>query len=390
MEDLGVVDKVRRALQDSEYDAVIAVGADNVQYLIGATLPFLSSYPDRYVIVLWPRIGYPVCICPLEWESTIRGSSWIRKICPYIERAGDIDASVKALVRAVSQIIKKGSKVGIDISRVSCTFFDRLEKSLCGVEIAGCDDWFRELRMIKTPKEAELLEDVSYRTDHGIVGAAHHVIITTTRTEMSLAEEIRVHCLERELDMVGHHSLSQVASGRHSRKFWPLAPRFGVGWDKVLKERELVRLEMRSSLDGYWSDASRILFMGEPTPEQRKSYKGLVALKRTAVRNLKPRTRCNVVYKAVREEAARRGIELLPKLGIGHGIGVTAYEAPYLIDGDDTELKPGMILVLDPVIYGPDGEIIRSKDTVLIDETGCKILGWYINWMEPYIPAYTL
>jgi len=52
---------------------------------------------------------------------------------------------------------------------------------------------------------------------------------------------------------------------------------------------------------------------------------------------------------------------------------------------DHREIKEGMVLVLDPVIYGPNQEIMRSKDTVVITEKGCKIIGWYKDWREPYI-----
>ena len=74
---------------------------------------------------------------------------------------------------------------------------------------------------------------------------------------------------------------------------------------------------------------------------------------------------------------------------MGHGIGVTTYERPYLTEVDDTQLSAGMMLVLDPILYGPGAELLRTKDTVLITETGCEIVGWYKDWREPYIPPYT-
>lgn len=150
-------------------------------------------------------------------------------------------------------------------------------------------------------------------------------------------------------------------------------------------------MEMTSTLDGYWMDAARIMIMNERVPEKMmKAYDNLVAMRKKAVEKLKPGTRCSEVFTTVKEEAKKRGVEIVEKLGIGHGVGVTPYEAPYLIEGDNTVLKAGMIMILDPVIYGPDGEIMRLKDMILITDTGCKILGWYKNWKEPYIPAYTL
>lgn len=48
--------------------------------------------------------------------------------------------------------------------------------------------------------------------------------------------------------------------------------------------------------------------------------------------------------------------------------------------GDATELKEGMVLVLNPHVQGPGGTILYSRDTVLLDFNGCKILGWYKDW----------
>jgi len=71
-------------------------------------------------------------------------------------------------------------------------------------------------------------------------------------------------------------------------------------------------------------------------------------------------------------------------------VGKTSHEPPYIVEDDETELHPGMVLVLDPVVLGPKDEILRSKDTILVTETGCRILGWYVNWRAPYIAAYNL
>ena len=391
MNDLGIVERVQRALAASGFEAIIAVGADNVQYLSGARIPFLHGYPDRHVAVFWPRKGDPECISPVEWESTIRKLGWVKKIRSYAENANNIGSAVETLTNAVRDSIKAGGRLGLDMNRTPATFADRLRTSLNEMKLESCDELLTELRMTKTPEEVKLLADVSYRTDHGILGAVHHIIITAPRTEMSLAEEVRVHCLERGLEAVGYHSLSLMASGEYSTKFWPLPPFFGIGGGvKELKQQEIVRVEMRSSIDGYWSDAARIVVMGEPTAEQKKAYEGLVALRTAAVAVIKPGVGCNEVFKVVSEEAKKRGIDLIADLGVGHGVGVTTHEPPYLIDCDTTPLRSGMILVLDPVVRGPQKEIMRSKDTLLVTESGCRIMGWYKDWQEPFIPAYAL
>ena len=147
---------------------------------------------------------------------------------------------------------------------------------------------------------------------------------------------------------------------------------------------------MRASLDGYWSDAARMMTMGEPTEAQSKAYEALVALREAAMGKVKPGAKCNEVYDAVKQRAAELGVELVPKLGVGHGVGVTTMEPPFLTAADETKLRPGMVLVLDPMIYGPEREILRSKDTVVVTEDGCRVVGWYKDWREPYVANYTL
>jgi Xaa-Pro aminopeptidase len=390
MKKLGIKEKVCNAIENSEYDAIVAVGSDNVLYLSGASMPFLYSYPDRPVIVIWPKNGIRICICPVEWESTLRNMSWLEKVSPYTEGEDSIKPASKTLAEELKGLVDNGGKIGLDLNRVSNALFNNIENALSGLEIVDCSDWIKTLRMTKTSEEAELLEDVAYRTDHGIVGSAHHIIVTHPKTEMALAEDTRVHCMERGLDTVGHHSMAQAASGISAKKMWPLVDRYAIGWEKVLQNGELVRLGMVSSYDGYWSDATRTVINGEPTAEQSKTFNDLISLRKKAMDTIKPGVKCSKVYNSVLEKAGNDGIKLLNGLGVGHGIGVTSHEAPYLTATDDTALKPGMILVLDPVISGPDGEIWRSKDTVIVTDTGCKTLGWYINWRAPYIAAYNL
>jgi Xaa-Pro dipeptidase len=388
--DLKIAEKVSRRLAAAEFDAIIAVGADNFQYLTGAPLPFLHSATDRYVAVFWPKRGDPECICPTQWASTMQKLGRIRNVHSYIESGDNITAATEKL-KGIVRGIKSGGTLGLDMGRCPTMLFEALQKSLSELKLQNCDDFLNDLRRVKTPEEVRLLSDVAYRTDHGIQGATHHIIVTAPRTEMAFAEEVRVHCIERGLETLGYDQLSLMASGENSKKFWPYAPFFGIGGgEKELKEHETVRVEMRSSIDGYWSDAARMVIMGEPSADQNKTYDGLVALRTVAVEAMRPGAKCSEIAKMISEEGKRKGIELIRELGFGHGVGVTTYEPPYICESDNTPLETGMVLVLDPVVYGPQREIMRSKDTVLITDRGCKILNWYKDWRTPFIPARVL
>jgi Xaa-Pro aminopeptidase len=382
---MELYDKIVAAVKASTFDAVLVTGADNYAYMAGAAIPFLALYPDSPVAVIWPRRGDPTVIAPEEWEETIMALSSVKKTVTY-------SRGVEAFAKVAADVLKakKDARIGVDLLRIPEATLQQLKKLLPETEWASCDGLIRELRAVKTDEELELLEDAAYRVDHGIFGTQHHVLLTSTRSEMSLGEEVRVHCLERGLDVVAGHSVSQGTSGPNAAKFWPRAPYYGIGHEKKLKEGEYVRIEARYSLDGYWGTGSRLMTQGYPTAEQREAYNNIVTLREAALAAMKPGAKCSDVYEAMKAAAKERDAKLVEGLALGHGIGVADIEAPYISAKDDTKLCPGMALVIRPVVEGPKGELLWSSDTVVVEDGGPRIVGWYKDWRAPYVANYTL
>ena len=384
-----IKEKVSSALQETDLEALLIFGADNVQYLSGAALHFPASYQDRYISIFWPKEGDPVCILPVEWETSFLNLSWMTKTRSYSEKTGSPGAVTEAVTHLVNTTVRKTGGIGMDLKRVPLNLYNRLEGALDEYHLEPCDTLLRELRIVKTTKELELLTEVAGKTDHSIAGQAHHVLVKQASTEMSNTENIRVHALERELDEVGHHAVAQVTSGPNSAKFWPNAPMYGIGFDRVPKHHDMMRMELVGTVNGYWSTGARMLTMGEITDEQKVAYQELVTIRESAVETIKPGVKCSEVYQTMRSVADEKGIELLDRIALGHGIGVTTFEPPFISGGDNTELQPGMVIVINPVVPGPSGELMMGKDTVIVTDDGCRIIGWYKDWREPFISNYT-
>ena len=77
MQDLGVVEKVRNAVEQSKFDGVVIVGHDNLRYILRDSLPFLHSDPELILAVFWPKGRQPLTICPVEWEDSVRSLGWV-------------------------------------------------------------------------------------------------------------------------------------------------------------------------------------------------------------------------------------------------------------------------------------------------------------------------
>lgn len=373
-----IIKKIQSELSQSRYERVLLFGLDNIRYVAGGVLPFLGTLENDKVAVFLQRNEEPILIAPSWLKDTLRSIGRIRNVQVYTTAIEDV---LPILIRRFGL---ENAEIGISEKRISYELYNSLQKILPKVSFSGCDQWITNVRMVKTEGEQELLEEVARKTDHGLSGAAHHVMVYAPRPEKGLSEIIRVHCIERELDMVGYESLSIGASGEHTHTPWPEAPFFGVGRGKYLEENELVRMEIRASLHGYWSDAARMLTMGSPTAEQANSYQQVVAIRKKALSLLRPGIAASDVASELLGFCEANTIPVIKEHGFGHGIGVVPIEPPFIDVSDPTVLKNGMVLVINPTVKGSSGELVRSYDTVIIGPTSSRLVGWYKNWDEPY------
>ena len=384
-----IIDKLNKAVEKEGYDALLIFGYDNLQYLTGAYLHYPQTFPDRYMALFWPKGELATCIIPHEWESSFLNLSWINKTKAYTEKPGSPSSIVEVVILLAKNTVRKTGKIGIDVNRIPLNLYNRLETALEDFQLVPCDDLLRELRLTKTIKELELIEEVAAKSDHAIAGQAHHVLVVQASGEMSNTENVRIHALERELDEVGHHAVAQVVTGTNAEKWWPGAPMYGIGFDRKPQHHEWMRMELVASVKGYWCNGARMLAMDDMTEEQKADYQKLVTLRETARSKLKPGVKASEVYDAVKAIASEKGITVEPKITLGAGVGVTNHEPPYISGADETVLGPGMVVIFTPVVHGAGGELLMNKDVFVITEDGNKVIGWWKDWREPFICNYT-
>ncbi len=380
-----VIEKVKTELEKSRFERVLLFGVDNIRYIAGVSLPPLGNLITEPVAVLVQRNAAPILCAPAWLKTTLRNLGSISNVQVYTASGED---GVAAFCSTLLSVLKKAgaekSEIGITERRVSPALVSQLRGVLPGAAFTACDQWIAEMRMVKTEYEQCQLIEAARKTDHGICGAAHHVMVYAARPEKGLSEIIRVHCIERGLDMVGYESLSIGASGEHAVTPWPEAPYYGVGLGKYLQENELVRMEIRASYNGYWSDAARMLTMGNPSADQSHAYEQVVAIREKAVGLIKPGAVCSEIAEELSSFCKSESIPVRSEHGFAHGVGVIPIEAPFIDGSDTTELRSGMVLVINPTVAGSSGALVRSYDTVVVEDEGCRIVGWYKNWNSPY------
>lgn len=163
----------------------------------------------------------------------------------------------------------------------------------------------------------------------------------------------------------------------------------------ILKDGDIINVDVSTILDGYYSDASRMFMIGEVSEEAKKLVKVAKECMEKGIEAIKPWGFLGDIGAACQEHAEKNGYSVVRALG-GHGVGNEFHEEPFVAHvgekGTGMLLVPGMVLTVEPMInegeydvfvdeenewtiYTIDGKLSAQwEHTVLITETGVEIL----------------
>ena len=240
----------------------------------------------------------------------------------------------------------------------------KLAEELGDVEIVPKDGLVESLRMIKDRGEVDeirLAADQARRA-LDVVRAAW----TPDATEKDLARE-----LEYQARRFGGKGLSFpaiVASG--PRAALPHA----TPTDARVGDEAFTLIDWGVYAHLYASDLTRMVVTQPPTKKFEKVYNTVLAAQEAAIEAIAPGKQCQEVDAVARGIITKAGYG--PKFGhgLGHGLGLEVHEAPSLGRLQETELKPGMVVTVEPGIYLPGWGGVRIEDDVLVTKTGYEVL----------------
>ncbi|ELP63728.1 aminopeptidase P family protein [Streptomyces turgidiscabies] len=140
--------------------------------------------------------------------------------------------------------------------------------------------------------------------------------------------------------------------------------------DRVIEHGDMVVLDFGGLLDGYGSDTSRTVHVGEPDAEQRRVHDIVREAQEAGFRAVRPGAACQDVDRAARAVITEAGYGEYFIHRTGHGIGVTTHEPPYMIEGEERPLVPGMCFSVEPGVYLPGRFGVRIEDIVTVTDDG--------------------
>jgi Xaa-Pro aminopeptidase len=144
--------------------------------------------------------------------------------------------------------------------------------------------------------------------------------------------------------------------------------------ERTIEEGDMVVLDFGGLKDGYWSDTTRTVHVGEPSDEEREVFEVVKAAQQAGFEAVQPGVACQEVDRATRAVIADAGYGDYFIHRTGHGIGITVHEPPYMTAGETLELQPGMCFSVEPGIYLPGRFGVRIEDIVAATERGGRRL----------------
>jgi len=274
------------------------------------------------------------------------------------------DASVE-LVKTDENLTKKiigrlkdlkAHNVGFDSLKAST--YMRLKESAAKITFRDSGDILWTLRKVKDSSEISFMKKAAELTSRGIRKAAE--ILNAGLSEREVAAEMEYDMRKSGSDGVAFDTI--VSSGPNSA-----FPHGGCG-DRIIREGDLVVVDVGAKYRDYCSDLTRTFIVGKPSSKQLRIYKIVKEAHDLALKNARAEVKAEEVDGVARDHISRAGYGKYFVHSLGHGVGLDIHEPPTLGPKSKEVLAEGNVVTIEPGIYIPGFGGVRIEDTVLILE----------------------
>ena len=140
--------------------------------------------------------------------------------------------------------------------------------------------------------------------------------------------------------------------------------------DRTIEEGDAVVLDFGGLMNGYGSDTTRTVCVGEPSAQVQEVHDVVRRAQQAAFEAVRPGVACQEIDRVARAVITDAGYGEAFIHRTGHGIGVTTHEPPYIVEGEEQPLRPGMCFSIEPGIYLSGRFGVRIEDIVTVTDRG--------------------
>jgi Xaa-Pro aminopeptidase len=354
-----VIARLHRALEEQGWDGLVVSSPENFAYLAGFVVPSQPLMRWRHAAVVLPVGGEPAVMCIGVEEAMVRERTEAAEVDVWSEFDDDPMVCLAGLLRRLG--LDQG-RLGVELGFLPAADFERLREAAPGAEWVAADQWLGRQRQIKTPEELELLASLSRISDASIGAALGAVKAGDTEMEIAAALTDGIYRGGAE-----DFKLMIVATGPRSQ----LA---NVGpTERILREGDVCRVEIFAVGEGYHAGVCRTAVVGTPPPVAVDIWANLVECRDVLLDAIRPGASTRSVWDRFEGLCGPLGLPLFSF--VGHGIGLSLHEHPYLSPHHDQVLQEGMVFGVEPLIYNTGhGFGLQLKDMVEVTGEGARLL----------------
>jgi Xaa-Pro dipeptidase len=353
-----VLAKLRAATKKTGYDALVALSQDNVTYTAGFLVPSHALNRFRRTITILARNTYSAQIVVNVEEDLARQRSRFSDIRSYNQFTQD---PTDLLADALEEAGVAAGRIAIELDYMPAQDYIRLRERLPNATFVPCQDLYFTARMVKTEAEVAILRKVGELTDR-VIGEVLREI-RPGMTEKAVGQSISNKMMDGGCDGLKYQIGSGVRSGIINC----------VPTEKQIENGDIVRIEILGDMNYYRSNVTRTAVVGEPSDEQKKIWDVMIGSREACKAILKPGLAVPDLYRTFVNYLQDRGMQPTLKF-LGHGIGQTIHEEPYITDTRAVVMEPNITFTMEPVYIIPGRMGFHVEDMYVITPSGYEAI----------------
>ena len=343
--------RLRARLADTDVDALAVTRLPNVAYLTGFTgsAGFVVLAPAGDVLVTDGRYSE-------QAHEQLEAAGVGADIRIAITQAAQMDA--------LEQAVRGVARLGLEAHGVTWAQQRAYAKTLDGVELVPTENLVEHMREVKEPGEVARIRAACAIADEALAEVLPS--LHDSPSEREFARGLEWAMRERGATRTSFETI--VASGPNGAK--PHAR----PTDRPVGAGELVVIDFGCVVDGYCSDMTRTVSVGDPGEDARRVWDVVLESQRAGRAAVRAGVKCAAVDRASREVIEDAGWGETFAHGTGHGVGLEIHESPRVASTADGTLEPGHVVTVEPGVYLPGVGGVRIEDTVVVTPDGADAL----------------
>jgi Xaa-Pro aminopeptidase len=255
------------------------------------------------------------------------------------------------------------ASLGMEAAAVSHADWAALAEAAPGTELHAFDDELVPLRVRKSPDEVDAIARACAITD----ACFDHLVevVRPGMTERAVAWELESFFRDNGAEGLAFEPI--VLAGARA------AMPHGRPSDAIVERGNVLLIDFGCSVDGYRSDMTRTLFVGDVPIDIRRYHDAVREAQQAAIGALAVGVNGQDVDAVARRRIEAEGVPSYGH-GLGHGIGLETHEPPRLRKSEPYPLGAGMVFSVEPGIYLPGVTGIRIEDIVVLEDAGPRLL----------------